>query len=103
MRVTRTARGFPVLLHEAYPDSDQEVALAQASSIIYDYPGALEKPGSSALWIGRDHHLRREEVAAFVGYLTRWLATGKLSENAGPVASDPLPRRRTLPAPPNAE
>ena len=53
--------------------------LFQESSAKGDYEDSLDRPGSSFLWIGRNHHLNREEVAEFVKHLQRWLDTGSLS------------------------
>lgn len=79
MVVTKSNRGFEQLKHAVYverPESDDR--LAAASSVIGDYPDAFERPGTSALWIGQEHHLNREEVAEFVKHLNNWLETGRL-------------------------
>lgn len=84
MKIGNTCRGFDLVTHPVYPPGNPCNAshkLVQQSSIIGDYyDDALEKPGSSALWIGDSHHLNREEVAELVEYLTRWLDTGRLRD-----------------------
>lgn len=80
MRVARSERGFEQLLHEAYASKpSREDRLAQASSIIGNYEDSMDRPGTSALWIGTEFHLNREEVAEFVNYLNRWLETGSFN------------------------
>ena len=54
--------------------------LVQESSAIGEYENALESPDSSALWLGENHHLNRDQVGAFVELLQHWLDTGKLQE-----------------------
>lgn len=81
MQIARSERGFEFLEHEVYPGVDPAEPLerlASQSSAIGDYPDSHERPGSSYLWIGDNHHLDREEVAQFIGYLQRWLDTGKM-------------------------
>jgi len=52
------------------------------------------------LWIGRDHRLGHDEVVELVGYLNRWLATGKLDIHStdtctfAPIVSPPLARTK---------
>lgn len=88
MNVILSVRGFDFLVHPAYPpDSDKSTRLASASSAVGDYPDAMDRPGTSFLWIGDNHHLDREEVAAFVQHLQAWLATGRLAI-ADPPAGD---------------
>lgn len=80
MRFTRTERGFGLVVHEGYPpEPGDESRLVQHSSIVLGYPDAFERPGTSALWVGNDHHLNREEVAQLRDRLTRWLETGSLA------------------------
>lgn len=83
MIVKPNERGFPVLHHDTYPPSpvpNRDRLVAQ-SSIVGDYPDALDRPGTSALWIGSNHHLNREEVRELVKHLQSWLDTGSLSLN----------------------
>ena len=76
MESIKTERGFVVVEHPVYVKGDPR--LIQESSACGDYEDAFEKPGSSFLWIGMDHHLNREEVAELVGRMQHWLATGRL-------------------------
>ncbi len=52
--------------------------LVQCSSVVGNYEDAMQRRGTSALWIGESHHLDREEVRVLVGHLQRWLETGAL-------------------------
>jgi hypothetical protein len=82
MKVTKSERGFPRLDHEDYPGAQPSV-LALASSVIYSkYPDAMQRPGTSALWIGADHHLDREQVAELIQHLQSWLDTGRFKGDA---------------------
>ena len=79
MQFSRSDRGFEFITHAPYPpDCGADERLVSQSSVIGDYEDAMDRPGSSALWIGEHHHLNREEVAELVAYLTRWMATGHL-------------------------
>lgn len=81
MELVDTARGFEVVTHPVYPSSNPHSVsdrLVQQSSVVGEYDDAMGRPGSSALWIGENHHLYREEVAELIGHLTRWLETGNL-------------------------
>lgn len=75
-------RGFVDVLvdPEDFDPARETKRLVGESSAIDDYPDALERPGSSFLWVGGgdDHHLDREHVAALRDALTRWLETGSL-------------------------
>jgi hypothetical protein len=76
-----TERGFQIVTHEIYvADPPEDGRLVQASSAIGDYEDSFDRPGSSFLWVGRDHHLNREEVAELVARLSHWLSTGRLFE-----------------------
>ena len=77
MKLT-THHGFEVLEHKAYTCGSYK-RLIQPSSAIGDYPNSFRKPGSSFLWIGKDHHLNREQVKEVVSYLQNWLKTGELT------------------------
>ena len=79
MEVVRTERGFQILLHPTCL-SGEKSRIAQQSSAIGDYCDAIERPGTSALWIGNDHHLNREEVRSLIDHLQRWLETGSLED-----------------------
>ncbi len=73
MHVTRTNRGFEVIAHPAYLEKDGFPRLVGQSS-----GPNFDCPGSSFLWLGRHHHLSREEVAELVAHLQAWLETGSL-------------------------
>lgn len=93
MNLTTSQRGFEVVQHEAYLPPHPELRLVGQSSAIGGYEDALSRPGSSFLWVGREHHLDRGEVAELAAHLRAWLATGSL---------DPAPQGDTpaaLPAP----
>lgn len=79
MKVRASDRGFLSVHHPVYPPTSQEDDLVVTqSSIVGDYPDAMERPGTSALWFGFHHHLNREEVAQLVKHLQAWLDTGSL-------------------------
>lgn len=79
MHFTRTDRGFEVVPHPVHAaDPPRDSRLVQQSSVIGNYVDAMQRPGSSALWIGENHHLVREEVAALRDRLQAWLDTGSL-------------------------
>ena len=81
MKRTNTCRGFDLVTHPTYT-SGEELRVIQQSSAVGDYEDALDRPGSSYLWVGRDHHLNREEVDQLVTYLKRWLEDGTFGEPA---------------------
>lgn len=79
MEEKRTNRGFQYIEHEVYADeTGKKSSLVAQSSIIGDYDDAYERPGTSALWIGKDHHLNRAEVKQLVKHLQSWLRFGTL-------------------------
>lgn len=78
MKLTTTDRGFNLIEHPHHPPNGTSIRLVQESSAIGDYDDAMDKPGSSFLWIGADHHLNREAVARLVKAMQRWLDTGRL-------------------------
>lgn len=80
MQVKETSRGFRVIEHPCYPQSGSVSRLVQESSAIGEYADAFEKPGSSYLYVGNNHHLTREEVAELVEHMRHWLETGRLPE-----------------------
>ncbi len=77
MEVVENGRGFPMLIHPSYPKGRQQALVIQ-SSIVGDYEDAMERPGTSALFVGPDHHLSREEVGQLVTHLRAWLEHGDL-------------------------
>jgi hypothetical protein len=72
----RTDRGFNFVVTS--PNLEVRERVVQESSSVGEYDDALDRPGSSYLWVGPHHRLDREEVAALVTYLQCWLATGRL-------------------------
>lgn len=72
-------RGLERVIHPTYAYVPVETRLVGRSSAIGDYDDSCDNPGTSFLWIGKDHHLNREEVSELVEYLVNWLNTGKLS------------------------
>jgi len=89
MQVIVTERGFEWLEYPTYSNNPKVKAIARQSSAIGDYPDAMDRPGSSFLWIGNQdaketHHLNREEVAEFVKHLQTWLKTGKFAAPTSP-------------------
>lgn len=78
MDYQKTGRGFEVVMHDSYSNEPEPMRLVQQSSAIRDYPDALQRPGSSCLWIGDNHHLNREEAAELMNRIATWLATGSL-------------------------
>lgn len=71
MREEKLSNGFPALMHPRYPSGQGEAPIAAASTMA---GGGM--PGSDFLFIGKDHHLSREEVVEFVNRLDRWVMTG---------------------------
>jgi len=75
-----TPRGFTVVVEEKYQNQPGEFTrLIQESSAIGDYEDSDEKPGSSYLWVGQDHHLNREQVQELINRMQVWLKFGRLS------------------------
>ena len=52
--------------------------MIQESSAIGDYENSFQKPGSSFLWVGENHHLNREEIKELVERMEYWLKSGRL-------------------------
>lgn len=78
MKLIKSDRGFEVIIHDSSNELSKGIRLVQQSSAVGPYEDSLDKPGSSYLWIGRDHHLNREEVSELVDHLKSWLETGSL-------------------------
>lgn len=78
LTVETTDRGFRIVRLQLDSIPDHEARLISESSAVGPEPGAIDKPGSSFLWIGQDHHLSREEVLKLVVLLKGWAETGKL-------------------------
>ena len=77
MDIKKSERGFEFLEHRDYPHRNPKRLVSQ-SSIVLDYDDALDRPGSSALWVGDNHHLDRKSVEQLVCHLQAWLSTGSL-------------------------
>ncbi|MGA2160075.1 MAG: hypothetical protein ABSG90_12795 [Dehalococcoidia bacterium] len=78
MKAKQTQRGFIVVTHDTYANEPIEERLIQESSAIGDYKDSWLHPGSSALWIGKDHHLNREEVQELIERMQYWLNNKRL-------------------------
>ncbi len=78
MKIFESNRGFPGVEHQNYTEPEKQERIIQESSAIGDYDDSLNKPGSSYLWIGDNHHLNRDEIRELRDYLNRWLDTGRL-------------------------
>jgi hypothetical protein len=78
MQLIMTDRGFEVVQHPTNLDPNTSTRLVQQSSQIGDYPDSAGSPGTSYLWVGKDHHLNRGEVAELAARLRAWLAAGSL-------------------------
>ena len=78
MHVNRTERGFEQLVHPECVSPQDVSSIAAMSFAVGDYENSHSDPGSSYLWIGKDHHLNREEVAELIAHLQRWLDTGSM-------------------------
>lgn len=77
----RTERGFEIVQKPTYanePKMADLVRVIQQSSAIGDYPDSMDKPGSSYLWVGPDHHLNRSEVRELATRMLAWAQTGSL-------------------------
>ena len=77
MIVTYSSRDFEWIERESYPDKET-MPLVRASSAIGNYENSFDNPGSSFLWVGKDFHLNREEVAELIQHMQAWLDTGSL-------------------------
>lgn len=88
MRQDHTERGFQTIWHPTTGEDGQEARLLQQASAIGDQPGAFDNPGSSYLWIGKEHRLNQLEVALLAGYLLHWLASGQLFEESEATPCD---------------
>ena len=76
MNVETTPRGFELINHAT--DERGSRRLVQQSSAVGDDPSdAIDRPGSSMLWIG-EAHLSRAEVTELVRHLQAWIETGSL-------------------------
>lgn len=81
MKRVTTERGFQLIECPKYLPEDGKFVSArvvQQSSAIGNAPDAFDRPGSSYLWFGEDHHLDRAQVKELVAHLNLWLETGRL-------------------------
>lgn len=83
MDIRRTSRGFEIV---EFNDANGVACSLQQSSAIGQYPEAMEKPGSSFVWLGASKqgepvrmHLDREMVRQLRNLLTSWLGDGRFS------------------------
>ena len=90
MKVYKTERGFYGLNAPEYPDDKKESRVLQESSAIGDCDDSIDRPGSSYLWIGENHHLDREDVKATVGWMLYWLIHKRLPSDAMTVHCDKI-------------
>jgi hypothetical protein len=82
MKVTLTHRGFEWIDHPTRGNEPGIDRLVSQSSAVGDYDDALDRPGTSFLWIGADHHLNRNQVRELIAHLTAWVDTGSLAIQA---------------------
>jgi len=78
MKSKESPRGFRYIEHPTYGNHPCDEIILQESSAIGDYEDALEHPGSSFLWVSKNFHLNREEVAQLIFAMQEWLYTGNL-------------------------
>ncbi len=81
MNLNTSNRGFTNILHKSSqhpPQLEISTHLIGESSAIGDCEDGTDRPGSSYLWFGNEHHLNREEVRELVEHLNRWIETGTL-------------------------
>lgn len=76
MKVQHTQRGFELI--EVANLDGIPMRLIQASSQVGDYDDAWDRPGSSAVLIGSEHLLNREQAAELAAHLNAWARTGSL-------------------------
>jgi len=91
--VKKTARNFPIIY---FKDCYSTECSLQMSSVILEAQeqDTLNNPGTSAVWLGCEDnafheasgqpvsprmHLDREQVAALIHVLQKWLRTGKFA------------------------
>ena len=75
----KTDRGFERI---EFNDHNGENCSLQQSSAIGDAPDAIDSPGTSLVWLGRDGermHLDRKQVYELVRALTDWLDFGSFA------------------------
>jgi len=94
--VTETPWGFQVI---TFKDHSGDKVELQQSSAIGPYDDAIDRPGSSYVWLGSEYygrvHLSRDHVLCLIDVLATWLRTGRFdkevthaTETDGAVAKD---------------
>ncbi len=79
MKCIKTNRGFRKIIHEKYQKKPCEMTdILGESSAVGEYADSFEKPGSSFLWVGEDHHLNREEITELIESMQYWLDIKRL-------------------------
>jgi len=79
MKYELSNRGFGFIMHTTYhANTPEDTRLISESSAVGDYEDSFERPGSSYLWVGDNHHLNREEVEELVIRMQGWLLTGRI-------------------------
>lgn len=91
MRLSKTERGFEIIKWPAYIEKNGIHRLVQQSSAIGDGDDAVNRPGSSFLWVGEHHHLDREEVQELIRHLQAWVNTGSLKVAEKRIDNKPHP------------
>jgi len=88
--VRKSSRGFQYV--EFIDRHGMKCGLQQSSAICGEYDDAMDRPGTSYVWLGIEGntdyprmHLSRMDVAALIETLGRWLDTGSFvyDEKAG--------------------
>ena len=72
MRTIKTDRGFKIIEHPTYPGNDPD-RLVQESAAVGGYDDSADRPGSSFLYVGAEHHLDRGQIALLITALQHWL------------------------------
>ncbi len=85
MKYVTDGRGFRNVQHAHYPPNGEDLRIASESTAIGDYEDSFQEPGSSFLWIGRNHHLNREEVAELIASLQYWIEHKRLPESLADI------------------
>lgn len=78
LEVRKSDRGFEYLVARHRDDDGGEDRPLVTQSSAVDCRLASPHPGTSYLWVGREHHLSRAKVLQLIVHLQAWLATGSL-------------------------
>ncbi|MCK4820714.1 hypothetical protein KA005_33420 [bacterium] len=70
MKTVSTDKGFTVILHEKYASE-----LGEYERLVQESSAA----GGPFLWIGKNHHLNREEIEELIARLQYWLDNKRLN------------------------